>query len=242
MLVDTLLEWMPLIALGFGLGLLHALDADHVMAVSALANQNPSMKRTLVFSLHWALGHGGVLLLSGVVLFGLGVSIPASFQYVAEMMVGVLLIILGVSFFWRFRRLNINLIQHRHDDVVHTHWTTETHAHNKMGKHEKTNEKNNEKMIKNHQPVMMGVLHGLAGSAPALALIPAVASGKLSLAFTYLLLFSSGVVLSMLVFGLGFSWLQQYLYQYYQRVFTVCRHVIALAAVIVGAILLIKTI
>ncbi|MFT6389052.1 MAG: ABC-type nickel/cobalt efflux system permease component RcnA [Cellvibrionaceae bacterium] len=236
-----LVEWMPLILLGFGLGLLHALDADHIMAVSALANQNPSIKRTLVFSLHWALGHGGVLLACGLVFFGLGVAIPSGFQTLAEIMVGVLLIILGFRFFWRFRRLNITLVQHSHDDVVHTHWSTETHAHSKIEKHV-NHEKKKEKMMKIHQPVMIGVLHGMAGSAPALALIPAVASGQLSVALTYLIIFSLGVVLSMLAFGLGFSWIQQYLFQYYQRAFTVCRHGIALVAVVVGVFLLIKTI
>lgn len=233
-----LTEWLPLVLLGFSLGFLHALDADHIMAVSALANQNPSIKRTLLFSLHWALGHGGVLLFAGFILFGLGLTIPDRLEYLAEVMVGVLLIVLGLIFFWKFRQLKINLVPHRHDNIVHTHWVTDTHIHDTVKNH--TEKK--EEIIKVHQPIMVGVLHGLAGSAPALALIPAVAAGQLSLAITYLMIFSSGVILSMLVFGLGFSWMQQYLYRYYQRAFTVCRHLIALAAVLVGVLLVIKTI
>lgn len=233
-----LTEWLPLVLLGFSLGLLHALDADHVMAVSTLANQNPSIKRTLLFSLHWALGHGGILLISGFVLFGLGLAIPVGLEYLAEVMVGVLLIFLGFSFFWKFRRLNINLVQHRHDNIVHTHWATKTHIHTNTDNHKEKKDA----IIKVHQPIMVGILHGLAGSAPALALIPAVAAGQLSLAITYLMVFSAGVIISMLVFGLGFSWIQQYLYRYYQRAFTVCRHLIALAAVVVGVFLVIKAI
>jgi len=236
-----LTEWLPLLILGFGLGLLHALDADHVMAVSTLANQNPSIKRTLLFSLHWALGHGGLLLASGFLLFGLGLAIPENLQYWAELMVGVLLIALGLSFFLHFRKRNVSLVEHKHDDIVHTHLVDENHIH--TSEHtQKTTANNNEEIIKVHQPIMIGVLHGLAGSAPALALIPAVTSGQLSVAITYLMVFSIGVILSMLVFGLGFSWVQQYLNKYYQRVFIVCRHAIALTAIIVGTLLLVKTV
>ncbi len=236
-----LIEWLPLIILGFGLGLLHALDADHVMAISALANQSPSIKKTLFFSLHWALGHGGILLASGFLLFGLGLAIPDNLQYWAEIMVGALLIVLGVSFFWRFRKLKINLVTHKHDDIVHTHLVDESHTHTANNNEHSTDNKS-EEIIKVHQPIMIGVLHGLAGSAPALALIPAVTSGQLSVAITYLMVFSLGVILSMLAFGLGFSWIQQYLNKYYQRIFTLCRHIIALTAIIVGAFLIAKTI
>lgn len=234
-----LIEWFPLLLLGLGLGLMHALDADHVMAVSALSNQNPSIRRTLLFSLHWALGHGGVLLTCGLILFGLGVSIPDSFQHIAEMSVGVLLIVLGVSFFWKFRSQKIQLLEHKHDGIVHTHWSVEGHDAKDTAV-STSPAQNNHQTIKTHQPVMVGMLHGLAGSAPALALIPAVASGQLLLAVSYLMIFSLGVILSMLIFGLGFSWIQQYLFQHYQRCFSVCRHTVAISAIGFGSFWLIQ--
>ncbi len=238
-----LIEWLPLLLLGFSLGLMHALDADHVMAVSVLANQKPSVRRTLLFSLQWALGHGGVLVACGVVLFGIGVSIPSHLQHWAEMSVGVLLILLGLSFFWKFRQQKIRLVQHRHDEIVHTHWSTDEHEDNSHYIHTSESHRSvKEAIIKNHQPVMIGMLHGMAGSAPALALIPAVTSGQLTLAMTYLMIFSLGVILSMMTFGLGFSWIQQYLYKNYQNIFAGCRCAIALAAIGFGSFWLIKTI
>ncbi len=237
-----LIDWLPLLLLGFSLGFMHALDADHVMAVSALANQKPSIKRTLLFSLQWALGHGGVLVACGVILFGIGVSIPSHLQHWAEMSVGVLLIFLGLSFFWTFRQQKIRLVQHRHDDIVHTHWSADDHESNNHLHSHKSNRSVKEAIIKNHQPVMIGMLHGMAGSAPALALIPAVTSGQLTLAMTYLVIFSLGVILSMVAFGLGFSWIQQYLYKNYQSVFAGCRCAIALAAIAFGSFWLMKTI
>lgn len=237
-----LIDWLPLIFLGFGLGLMHALDADHVMAVSALANQKPSLKRTLLFSAYWALGHGGVLLLCGVLLFGLGLQISEYWQHVAELSVGVLLIVLGLSFFWKFRQQKIALRFHRHDDIVHTHWSNDEHGQsdNSLGSLKSPNSLDspsspNLASVKSHQPVMIGILHGLAGSAPALALIPAVASGQLSLAISYLLVFSVGVVLSMLFFGLSFSWLQKTLYQHYEKAFVIFRHAVASLAIALGS-------
>lgn len=230
------LDTLPLLV-GFGLGFMHALDADHVMAVSTLANQKPSRRRTLWFSLHWALGHGGVLLCCGLILFGLGITIPEGFQHIAEMLVGVVLIVLGISFFWKFRQLNVQLRTHRHDNVEHTHWVVGEHGDDALKpsttviNNTAANKTEIKKNHQYHQPVMIGMLHGLAGSAPLLALIPAVTSGELGIAISYLLIFSVGVALSMLAFGLGFAWMQNYLHQHYQRVFIVCRHVIALAAI-----------
>lgn len=213
------IDWLPLV-IGFGLGFMHALDADHVMAVSALANQKPSRKRTLWFSLHWALGHGGVLVGCGLMLLGIGMTIPEYLQQTAEVLVGIVLIVLGVSFLWKFQRLNIQLVKHRHQDIEHIHWVTNQH------------DSHEQKMKgKYHQPVMVGMLHGLAGSAPALALIPTVVAGQLISGVIYLLIFSVGVALSMLVFGLGFSCVQGYLYQHYQRLFILCRYLIAAMAI-----------
>ena len=218
-----LVEIFPLLLLGFGLGLMHALDADHVMAVSALGNQKPNLSRTLRFSGHWALGHGAVLLLSGAALFSLGWALPEFLQRAAELSVGILLIILGFVCFWQFRQEKIQLVEHRHGDIVHTHWQDK--EHDKKG---------------THTPVMVGVLHGLAGSAPALALIPAVGQGQLSAALIYLAIFSAGVMLSMLVFGLGFGSLQKILQQRYQTLFVYSRRIIATASIGIGSFWLLQ--
>ncbi|ODS22619.1 urease accessory protein [Candidatus Endobugula sertula] len=228
-------EWFLLLSLGFGLGFMHALDADHVMAVSSLANQKPSMMRTLHFSLHWALGHGSILMICGILLLALGITIPSKLQHLAEISVGLLLIGLGVLCFWQFRREKITLTQHRHGNMTHIHWQTEHHTHNK--KHDQ-----NDPLFNKHQPVMVGMVHGLAGSAPVIALIPAVASGQILIGIFYLLFFSIGMMLSMLFFGVGFSWIQTYLQQHAQQVFMWNRYLIAGASVVVGSVWLWQTV
>lgn len=212
-------EVYTLLSLGFTLGMMHALDADHVMAVSVLSVDRPGLARTLRFSAHWAIGHGGVLLCSGLMLFGLGVVIPASVQRLAEIGVGVLLIALGAWCLWGLRRRRLSLREHRHGELVHRHWHEAGDAsgrgHGKGG----------------HAPILVGMLHGLAGSAPALALIPAVAQGQLGPALGYLMLFSLGVMLSMVTFGLGWGSL---LNRLTPRALAWCQRLVAGSSIAIG--------
>ena len=228
------IEMMSLLVTGLGLGLLHALDADHVMAVSALSNRKPSLKRTLKFSANWAIGHGSVLIILGLLFFGLGIALPEAIQQIAESSVGVLLIALGLACFWQFHKEKIVLNKHTHEhkqgSIEHTH--LHVHGHDKNQADEKFEDS---KQVKEaHTPVMVGILHGLAGSAPALALIPAMMQTSLLEATGYLVLFSAGVLFSMVTFGLSFGLVQKKLQQKSVTVFNWSRKVIASAAVGIG--------
>jgi len=227
-----LAELIPLIILGFGLGMMHALDADHVMAVSSLSNQKPDLFRTLCFSANWALGHATILVFSGLCLFGLGLAIPESLQKIAEAGVGLFLIVLGILCFIQFRKEKISLNIHRHGEIEHCHWQTESHS-----------QKNDEKNSKSkHLPVLVGGLHGLAGSAPALALLPAVGQGEILVALSYLVVFSLGVMFSMVLFGLGFGYFQNVLKHRYNSIFHWSRRVIATASILLGSFWLIHAV
>ena len=87
---------LPMILMfAFGLGLLHSLDADHIMAVSNLASGQASMKASIKFCLRWALGHGFTLLVIGLLVFALGITLPASISLYAEVAVGFMLVMIG---------------------------------------------------------------------------------------------------------------------------------------------------
>jgi nickel/cobalt exporter len=183
---------LGLLGLGFGLGLVHALDADHVMAVSALATSRPRLGECLRFALRWALGHGGTLLLVGGAAFALGLAIPASFARGAELAVGLVMIGLGAWVLRDVLRQCAHLHVHRHDGVPdHAHW----HTHAPHGSHAADAHRHG------HGAVLVGALHGTAGSAPLLALLPAVAEGSAALGLAYLVAFSAGVLVAMLAFG-----------------------------------------
>jgi len=222
-----MIEILPLLLLGFALGLIHALDADHIMAVSMLSSGKRNVGAVLTQSASWALGHSGVLIVSGVLLFGLGLALPSNFQQLAEIAVGILLIVLGLTWAIRFRKEKLKLETHVHGDITHMHWHEDTREHQRQS---------------NHKPVFVGMLHGLAGSAPAMALIPAVANGQLLQALFYLAVFSLGLTLSMLAFGLGFAHIQRFLSQRYTSVFHAGQQLLAFISIGLGGVWLVQAI
>lgn len=183
-----------LLTSGIGLGLLHAFDADHVMAVTGLAQRRRPVEVVMLCA-RWALGHGLTLLLLtlGLVVFGWQLDPQASRW--AERIIGLLLIGVGGLLLYGVARPRIRIETHIHGGVVHTHLVAGA-GH-----------------TRNHLPVLVGVVHGVAGSAPVLAVVPALSQGQLLPALLYVLLFSLGVMTSMLVFGISLGasqrWLQR---------------------------------
>lgn len=80
---------------GFLLGLRHALDADHVVAVSSMVRRQASWWQTAQVGLYWGLGHAATLLVVGMGLLLLNMSISGVLEAGFEGLVGVLLILLG---------------------------------------------------------------------------------------------------------------------------------------------------
>lgn len=214
------LEFFALLSMGFAFGLLHALDADHVIAVTSLASSEQSFqskaKQTLSFCARWALGHGGVLCLLAALLLALNLQVPEWVHYGAEKFVGVILIALGIWIVWSFRQQRISLRVHEHDGHVHAHLANEEHAH---------------KGIHDHGPVFVGITHGLAGSAPVLALLPTLELSSGTWGFVYVLLFSLGVLCMMAVFGLGFGYAQSRLIRISTRLFEWSRLLVATVSI-----------
>ena len=184
------MELVSLLLLAFGLGLLHALDADHVIAVSGLSCRK--QQSSLLFCARWALGHGGALLLIGVAVLFLGMAIPETLSAYAEMAVGAVLIIIGVFVFWDVIRQRAHLHFHSHDGIEHhAHWHSHQHTEEKHA---------DDAHHHNHAPLFVGLLHGVAGSAPLLALLPLTQMSPWA-GVSYLLLFGLGVFIAMLIFG-----------------------------------------
>ncbi len=223
---------LGILSLGFSLGLLHALDADHIMAVSVLAAkiQNLRSRRqaaitTIRYCLKWATGHGGALMLVGGLALLLGWQLPAAVSHWAERLIGILLIVLGTWLIYKALTNKIQLHVHKHEneELVHVHLTQDSNSQH------------------SHQPVLVGLVHGLAGSAPVLALIPALQTGQHWLGMAYLLLFCIGVVVSMLVFGLFFGQLQVWLTRFGQGVYKASRLIIGASSIVFGSYWLLNT-
>ena len=199
-------ELWSVLFLAFGLGMLHALDADHIIAISGLSCQHTDKKDSLFFCMRWAFGHGGALLLIGGAVMFLGMAIPANLSAIAENLVGLVLILIGLVVLWDIYRQRAHLHFHRHDGVSdHAHWHSHQHS---TQCHQK------DKHQHSHAPVFVGVLHGVAGSAPLLALLPLSQMTSPWVGISYLFLFGSGVFVAMIIFGglLGrvFIWMRRW--------------------------------
>lgn len=210
------------LTLGFGLGLLHALDADHIMAVSSLAIANTgdrnrwSVLRTAGFCMRWALGHGSILLALAALFIFARIELPHFVPQLAEKLIGLLLICLGgwiIRSLWQQR---LTLKTHTHDAITHAHL---------MPLH---------KNHQNHAPVLVGITHGLAGSAPILAIIPALETDHAWIGLAYVALFSLGVLTAMLVFGVFLGKLQTWIAGWGQSLFQISRIVVAFGSIAFG--------
>ena len=206
---------LGILGLGFSLGLLHAFDADHIMAVSALTGHadrpergRRSVLQAMHYCLNWSLGHGGILLLVALALTGFGISLPAVVHLLAERAIGVFLIVLGGWIVWQAWRHDIRLQLHQHGKLSHLHLCDKSGA------------------AHNHQPVLVGMTHGLAGSAPVLALIPTLGNGSHVVAIGYVALFCVGVIVSMVLFGLVLGRIQGWLAGFSHRVYQGSRMVL----------------
>lgn len=181
-----------LLWVAFALGLVHALDADHVMALSVFATGEKSGRRGLRAGLRWSAGHGAMLLAVGLGLFWLGRTLPAEVTLLAERAVGLLMVGLGVYVFTDLARQRVHVHFHEHDGwPPHAHW----HSHDAASSHPRAQAHQHD-----HAASMVGALHGLAGSAPILALLPAAtrsAESGIGALVVHLVVFGIGVAIAM---------------------------------------------
>ena len=226
-----LTEIFVILSLAFGLGMLHALDADHVMAVTGLVAGRRDRRSALRFCLRWAIGHGLVLLLVGSLVFLLGMNIPHSLSHYAEILVGVVLIVIGAIVLINLYRQQTHMHFHTHDGLpAHAHW--HVHTAQELVQHKHAGHRHA------HGPVLVGMLHGLAGSSPLLAIIPISMLQSPAIGLLYLLIFSAGVLLAMLLFGGVLGVAMQAVERAGRRFFIAVRALTGLSAVLLGGMIL----
>jgi nickel/cobalt transporter (NicO) family protein len=172
------------------LGSLHAFEADHMAAVTSFAVRRPGLRTAVRFAVRWAAGHGGAIVLVGGGLLFLGVRVPEATEHLLERLVGVVMIGLGIWTFRGARALHAHL--HSHDDGTrHTHVHTHPAAHAHPAAHGH-----------GHGVTAVGLVHGLAGSGAAVALIPVIGFESPLSGVLFLTIFAVGTILAMALYGL----------------------------------------
>jgi ABC-type nickel/cobalt efflux system permease component RcnA len=177
---------------GFVLGLQHALDPDHLVAVSTIVSDHKSLRRSSLIGTFWGLGHSASLLGVGLAIILLRVTIPETILPWMEAPVAVMLIALGISATRRaLRERGVQIHTHVHE---HGHRPHE-HVHVHLGEeHNHTH-----RMFKlGRRPFAVGLVHGFAGSA-ALTLLVLTKIPSIALGLVYMAVFGIGSIGGMLI-------------------------------------------
>uniref|UniRef100_UPI0035CBB88A HoxN/HupN/NixA family nickel/cobalt transporter n=1 Tax=uncultured Bradyrhizobium sp. TaxID=199684 RepID=UPI0035CBB88A len=181
-----------ILGLGFLLGMQHALEADHIAAVSSIAARRTDVRDIVRHGLTWGLGHTLTLFVCAGAAILLGRAIPEQLARPLETAVGLMLVGLGTHVLWRLWRDRVHFHAHSHDDG-----TRHIHIH---GHCDETIPHQDSARSHRHgfrwRTLLVGLMHGMAGSAALLVLAVAQA-GNPAAGMAYVLLFGIGSMLGM---------------------------------------------
>ena len=177
------------IGLGLILGMRHATDADHLVALSTIVSKQRSVRRAAVIGSVWGLGHTVTIFVVGSFIVLFGVHIPTRLGLSMEFSVAVMLVVLGV--------LNLTGLTQR----VTTHFTTTGRKVEQVDRgtlHRARGSIQEVGLYHYIRPLVIGLIHGLAGSA-AVALLVLSTIRRPLWAAAYLLIFGVGTILGMML-------------------------------------------
>jgi high-affinity nickel-transport protein len=212
----TAISHLPVILLGFLLGMRHATDPDHVVAVATIVSRQRSTSSAALIGSLWGIGHTVTIFLVGAIIILFDVVIPARLGLALEFSVALMLILLGILSLTGFMRRvtealtpehgplpGLHTHAHVHSDYVHDH----PHGH-EPGSHGHAEHQTPLSRLDRVlgrlglyqavRPLVVGLVHGLAGSAAVALLVLAAVRDPLW-AIGYLLLFGVGTIVGMML-------------------------------------------
>jgi sulfite exporter TauE/SafE len=177
------LSTLSVLLIGFALGLQHAIEGDHLAAVSTIVSEKKNLFTASIIGGMWGVGHTISLFVVGIVVIFLKVQISPAVEGKLEAVVGGMLVLLGLN---ALRKLaaaeKVHVHAHDHGTREHVH----LHVHGSAAK-----EKSHHRF--NLRSVAIGMVHGLAGSAALMLLVlPSIESPALAL--LYILVFGVGSI------------------------------------------------
>jgi ABC-type nickel/cobalt efflux system permease component RcnA len=215
-----MVTFLSIIAVGFFLGMRHATDPDHVVAVTTIVSRQRNLLKAAFTGIFWGIGHTLTIFIVGAAIILFDVVIPARIGLSMELSVGLMLIVLGAiniaAFFRTARTISpareesevIHSHAHSHGEYVHNHphaHAPETHSHThqtpltwldrlfgRIGLYQQL------------RPLLVGIVHGLAGSA-AVALLILTTIRNPRWALVYLLVFGAGTVGGMMLITMSIA-------------------------------------
>jgi len=217
---------IAILGFGFLLGMRHATDPDHVIAVSTIVSRERSIVKAGLIGALWGVGHTVTILIVGAAIILLGIAIPTRLGLTMEFSVGLMLILLGIlnltgALTWITDKFSpahpkvegSHAHLHEHDAKLHLHWHThagEAQHHgesmapprwfDRSAANSTQNGASRTRLGLFHtlRPLFIGLVHGLAGSA-AVALLVLSTIHNPKWAVLYLLVFGVGTVAGMML-------------------------------------------
>jgi high-affinity nickel permease len=217
-----MVSFLSIIAVGFFLGMRHATDPDHVIAITTIVTRQQKLARAALTGAFWGIGHTLTILVVGAAIIIFEVVIPTRLGLSMELSVGFMLILLGVMNVAGFVRAMpsaamqengqpgvIHSHPHAHGDYIHSHphgHSPESHPHRPNRTPLALMDRLFGKLAvyRPIRPFVIGVVHGLAGSA-AVALLVLTTIPNPRWAVAYLLLFGLGTVAGMMLITMSIA-------------------------------------
>lgn len=192
----TTASTLGVLLIGLGIGLRHALDADHLAAVSTIVSERRKWFSSLLIGGLWGIGHTASLLLAGVAVILMQFQIE-KYEKPLEFCVALMLIGLGANVLYKLARGGrVHFHEHSHAGHIHIH----PHIHD-----DKPEPEHSHHGLKlGVRPLIIGMIHGLAGSA-ALMLAVLATIKSTAVAFAYIVIFGAGSIGGMMVMSLIMS-------------------------------------
>jgi high-affinity nickel-transport protein len=225
-MTGTALNIVSFLFLGFFLGMRHATDGDHVVAIATIVSRERTMVGSVLIGAAWGIGHTITIMAVGTAIIVFGVVIPPQLGLSMEFVVGLMLVLLGVLTLTGMGRavgvtaghadapsanaLDLHDNLHMHGDYAHRH----THGH---GPHDHGHAEEHTPLARLDRsrlgrlafyqwlrPFVVGLVHGLAGSAAVALMILTIIRDPVA-AIGYLLLFGLGTIGGMMLITLALS-------------------------------------
>jgi ABC-type nickel/cobalt efflux system permease component RcnA len=180
----------------FALGLRHASDPDHLVAVSTLAAGKERAGRAAgLLGAAWGAGHAVTLLVFGLPVIFVQEFLPAAVESLAEALIGVIIVALAARLLVRWRRGAFHTHRHEHDGSAHLH----VHSHAQGSAHAHSHP-----VRTPAQAFGIGLVHGLAGSAGvAILIVAAVPNRTMAVAALLVMVVGTAVSMSVLSAAIG---------------------------------------
>jgi high-affinity nickel-transport protein len=205
--------FLSILTLGFFLGMRHATDSDHVIAVSTIVSRERDVRHAAIIGMFWGVGHSITLLVVGGAIVVFGLVIPQQLGLSLEFCVALMLIVLGafnLRMALRAVRARSTFTEHehhehphRHGDYIHSHphgHAPDAHGHSEESMSPARLDRRfaGSRIYRALRPTIIGVVHGLAGSAAIALLVLPIIRDPLW-AVMYLSIFGAGTVAGMML-------------------------------------------